>query len=119
MTKIRHAAYLVLLLSAAAGVASANDAGGGSDPAAFKQKLVACGACHGEKGDKPLAPDYPILAGQRADYLAAALRHYRDGRRNNPIMGAQVQALQLTEDDIVKLGEYFSQQNGPLATLKN
>lgn len=117
MMKTRPAAFLALLLSAAAGTALANeDAGGG---AAFEQKRAACGACHGEKGDKPLAPDYPILAGQNADYLSAALRHYRDGRRNNPIMGAQIQALQLTEDDIVKLGEYFAAQNGPLSTLKN
>jgi len=117
MTKTSHVALLAFLLTGAAVTAGANeDAGGG---AGFEQKLAACGACHGEKGDKPLAPDYPILAGQSADYLSAALRHYRDGRRNNPIMGAQIQALQLTEDDIVKLGQYFSQQSGPLATLDN
>lgn len=117
MTKMTHATLLALALTAATGTAIATEgAAGGGD---FDQKLRACGACHGEKGDKPLAPDYPILAGQQADYLAAALRHYRDGRRSNPIMGAQVQALQLSEDDIVKLGEYFAQQNGPLATLKN
>lgn len=87
------------------------------DPAAFAQKLQACGACHGEKGDKPLAPDYPILAGQHADYLAAALRHYRDARRNNAIMASQVQALQLTEDDIKGLADYFSKQQSPLKTM--
>ncbi|HMM76218.1 MAG TPA: c-type cytochrome [Gammaproteobacteria bacterium] len=117
MKKMRHAALLAFVLTVAAGTATATeDAASGGN---FEQKLAACGACHGEKGDKPLAPEYPILAGQKADYLSAALRHYRDGRRNNPIMGAQVQALQLTEDDIVKLGEYFSQQSGPLSTLKN
>ncbi len=87
------------------------------DPAALAQKLQACGACHGEKGDKPLLPEYPMLAGQHADYLAAALRHYRDGRRNNVIMAAQVQALALTESDIKALAEYFSKQPSPLATL--
>jgi len=117
MTKTTHATFLALALTAAAGTALATEeAASGGD---FKQKLTACGACHGEKGDKPLAPEYPILAGQKADYLSAALRHYRDGRRNNPIMGAQVQALRLTEDDIVRLGEYFAQQSSPLATLKN
>jgi len=117
MNKTCNAAVLATLLSAFAGTALANEAA--TDPAAFEQKLAACGACHGEKGDKPLAPDYPILAGQSADYLAAALRHYRDGRRNNPIMGAQIQALQLSDDDIVKLGQYFSEQKSPLATLQN
>lgn len=111
-----HAACLALVLGIATAPAiAAEDAASGGN---FEQKLAACAACHGEKGDKPLAPDYPILAGQKADYLAAALRHYRDGRRTNPIMGAQVQALQLTEDDIVKLGEYFAQQTSPLATLE-
>lgn len=90
---------------------------GAADPAAFEQKKAACGACHGEKGDKPLAPEYPIIAGQHADYLAASLRHYRDGRRNNAIMAAQVQALQLTESDIVGLADYFSKQASPLKTL--
>jgi len=90
-----------------------------ADPAAFAQKLAACGACHGEKGNKPLAPDYPMLAGQHADYIAAALRHYRDGRRTNPIMSAQVQALKLSEDDIKGLAEYFSQQESPLKALHN
>jgi len=114
MNKTRFAALLALAMTT--GSALATEAG--SDPEAFKQKLQACGACHGENGDKPLAPEYPILAGQQADYIAAALRHYRDGRRNNPIMGAQIQALQLTEQDIVALGDYFSRQKGPLAALK-
>ncbi len=117
MSKTSHAAFLAILLSAAAGTAAANEEAGSE--AGFKQKLAACGACHGANGDKPLAPDYPILAGQSADYLAAALRHYRDGRRNNPIMGAQIQALQLSDQDIVQLGEYFAQQKSPLSTLQN
>ncbi|MGE3774336.1 MAG: cytochrome c [Gammaproteobacteria bacterium] len=115
---MRLVAALAAVLTAAAGTAAANEEAA-ADGGNFEQKLAACGACHGEKGDKPLAPDYPILAGQKADYLSAALRHYRDGRRNNPIMGAQVQALQLTDDDIVKLGEYFAQQSSPLSTLEN
>ena len=98
--------------------AAEESAAAAPDPAAFAQKLQACGACHGEKGDKPLAPDYPILAGQHADYIAAALRHYRDGRRTNAIMASQVKALQLTEDDIKGLGEYFSKQPSPLATVR-
>ncbi len=109
MNKTRFAALLALALTSGTALAT--------DPAAFKQKLAACGACHGENGDKPLAPDYPIIAGLPADYLAAALRHYRDGRRNNPIMGAQIQALQLSEKDIVALGDYFARQKSPLATL--
>lgn len=82
----------------------------------FDDKLKACGACHGEKGDKPLAPDYPMLAGQHADYITQALKNYRDGRRTHPIMSMQVTALGLTDEDMRKLGEYFGAQQG-LQTL--
>ena len=83
----------------------------------FDDKLKACGACHGEEGNKPLAPDYPMLAGQHADYIAQALKNYRDGRRNHPIMSMQVKALGLTDEDIGKLAQYFSSKQG-LQTLK-
>lgn len=112
-------AFLLIVGLSGTFAASANEseAAAAPDPAAFAQKLQACGACHGEKGDKPLAPDYPVLAGQHADYIVAALRHYRDGRRTHPIMAAQVKALQLTEDDIKGLGEYFSKQQSPLQSM--
>lgn len=82
----------------------------------FDDKLKACGACHGEKGDKPLAPDYPVLAGQHADYIVQALKHYREGRRTHPIMSMQVKALGLTDEDMLKFGQYFAAQTG-LQTL--
>lgn len=81
----------------------------------FDDKLASCAACHGENGDKPLAPDYPILAGQYGDYLEAALKDYRSGRRKNPIMSMQVEMLKLTDGDIEKLAAYFSSKKG----LKN
>ena len=46
-----------------AGFAWAANAAEGAAPAAagngmsFEDKLKACGACHGEEGNKPLAPD--------------------------------------------------------------
>lgn len=89
-----------------------------ADGPSFDNKLAACSACHGENGAKPLLPEYPILAGQHADYLATALRAYRDGRRNHPVMAAQIQALQLTDTDIDHLAEHFSHQASPLRALK-
>ncbi len=90
----------------------------GGDAAGFEQKVQACGACHGEKGAKPIMPEYPILAGQHGDYLAQALRDYRDGRREHAIMSLQVKAQQLTDSDIEALAGYFSQQESPLHTLR-
>jgi hypothetical protein len=35
-------------------------------------------------------PGVPHLAGQRLDYLRDALKQYRDGRRNVPVMRAAI-----------------------------
>ena len=78
----------------------------------FEQKLAACAACHGPSGNAPTAPIYPRLAGQHASYLEHALRSYRAGRRKDPIMQQQVQALDLSETDIVRLANYFARQAG-------
>lgn len=105
----------------AAGLALAAPAMAAEEAAAgpsFDQKLAACAACHGENGAKPIMAEYPIIAGQHADYLAAALRAYRDGRRNNAVMAAQLQALQLTDSDIDRLADHFSVQASPLAVSK-
>ena len=83
---------------------------------AYEDKLAACAACHGENGDKPLAPDYPVLAGQYADYLAEALKAYRSGRRQHPIMNMQMEALEINDGDIEKLSRHFASKKG-LSTL--
>ena len=80
-----------------------------------KAKQV-CAACHGENGDKPLQPEYPILAGQHVDYLTKALKDYKSGARKNAIMGAQAQAL--SAKDIDDVTAWFSSQSGPLHVKK-
>jgi cytochrome c553 len=89
----------------------------GGDPASgqAKAKLV-CGACHGEAGNKPLQPDYPVLAGQRADYIVEALKDYRTGARKNAIMGGMAQSL--SDKDIQDVAAWFSSQTGPLHVIR-
>lgn len=96
----------------------ANEQQAANDGPSFDDKVAACAACHGENGAKPIMPEYPIIGGQHADYISTALRAYRDGRRNNAIMAAQITALQLSDAEIDRLGEHFSQQASPLAVLK-
>ena len=66
-------------------------------PDALKDRLAACVACHGANYSTPIDPTYPRLAGQHADYLAAALRAYqtdgnpRVGRANATMRGQVVQ----------------------------
>lgn len=81
---------------------------------AAPEKAAVCTACHGERGAKPIAPTYPVLAGQYANYIERALREYKSGDRKNPIMGAQAAAL--SEDDIKALASYFADQESPLYT---
>lgn len=77
-------------------------------------KVVTCQACHGERGAKPTADMYPVLAGQYRNYLEHALSEYKEGKRKNAIMGAQ--AAQLSKEDIKELAHYFASQQGPLYT---
>jgi len=80
-----------------------------------KAKQV-CGACHGENGDKPLQPEYPMLAGQHQDYLMKALKDYKSGARKNAIMGGQ--AAPLSEKDIEDVTKWFSEQKTSLHVIE-
>lgn len=96
----------VLMAVPLAGIAKGNAEAGKSKAAQI------CAACHGPDGNKPSAPDQPILAGQHYDYLVRALTDYKIGRRNNPIMKGF--AGQLSKQDIEDLAAWFSSQKSPL-----
>ena len=57
----------------------------GGDQAAGKAAAAACAGCHGDKGVSG-NPAIPSLAGQDAQYVAAALRSYKDGTRSDETM---------------------------------
>lgn len=100
-----------LLLAAAILAVSAPAFAASGDAAAGQKKSVPCKACHGEAGVGP-SPEFPILAGQNQDYLAAALAHYKNGKRKNPIMQAQV--ANLSPKDMQDLAAFYARQKGPL-----
>ena len=66
-----------------------------------------CAACHGANGVSA-SPDFPNLAGQYPDYLEAALKHYKSGKRKNPIMQGQVANLE--PKAMMDLAAYFASQ---------
>lgn len=80
---------------------------------AGKAKSAACAACHGADGVSAI-PSFPKLAGQQRDYLYHALKDYKSGKRNNPLMAEQVKNL--SDADMLDLAMYFSKQKG--LTLK-
>ena len=59
---------------------------------AGKAAAASCAGCHGEQGVSG-TPATPSLAGQDAEYFAAALRAYKDGTRNNETMKGMVASL--------------------------
>ncbi len=106
-------AALIRAMTMVAGVAFSAAAWSAGDSVAGQAKAKqVCAACHGENGDKPLQPEYPILSGQRADYLARALHDYKNGARKDAIMGAQAQPLSFK--DIQDVAAWFSSRSGPL-----
>lgn len=68
-----------------------------------------CIGCHGANGAKPLA-DYPILAGQRKDYIATQIKAIRDELRSTRrarLMVANVR--QFKDAEAEQLAEFLSQ----------
>ena len=94
----------------AAGLPLASFAGDAANGKEIAGKV--CVACHGAEGNKPSAPDQPVLAGQYPDYLVRALSDYKSGKRENPIMKGF--ASQLSAKDIEDVAAWFSSQKGPL-----
>lgn len=70
-------------------------------------KSATCVACHGPAGNS-VNPEWPVLAGQSAHYLQQQITLFRDQARPNPLMFPMVKDL--TDQDILDLAVYFSQQ---------
>lgn len=89
-----------ILLAAVAGTAAAT-------PPAPPARLGLCAACHGRDG-VAVMPGVPNLAGQRLDYLRAALAQYRDGRRDIAVMRAALGPLSAAQID--QLARWYAAQ---------
>jgi len=106
-----------LSIAALAALAAAPAAWAKGDAESGKAKAAQiCAACHGPQGDKPSAPDQPILAGQHYDYLVKALSDYKSGKRDNPIMKGFASAL--SEKDMEDLAAWFSDQSSGLRSVR-
>jgi cytochrome c553 len=72
--------------------------------AAGKAAAAACAGCHGEAGVSAGAT--PSLAGQDAQYFAAAMRSYKDGSRTDPMMKGP--ATTIGDSALADLGAYYA-----------
>lgn len=70
--------------------------------------VTACGACHGPNG-AGMPAQYPRLAGQFAQYVAAQLNAFRAGTRaNDPNRMMRTIAERLSDKEIAAVAEYVS-----------
>jgi cytochrome c553 len=75
------------------------------DALAGKTKADACAVCHGAGGVSNNLPG-PSLAGQNAIYFTNAVKAYRTGARDNPMMSAVAQGIK--DEDAGDLAAYFA-----------
>lgn len=98
MTKTYLLITAALLSISSSGVMAA-------DAAAGKAKSAVCAACHGPNGISP-NDMWPNLAGQKAGYLKAQMKAFRDGKRSDPMMAPM--AAPLSDADIDNLAAFYS-----------
>ena len=70
--------------------------------------VPACAGCHGPNG-AGIPAQYPRLAGQFSDYVAAQLKAFKEGARHNDPNGMmRAVAARLTEQQIRAVAEYVA-----------
>jgi cytochrome c553 len=81
---------------------------------AARMAAQVCASCHGPRGDS-ISPGFPKIGGQRAEYLEAQLKAFRDRTRADPMAQAYMWGMssQLGDDMIKKLAAFYSGQKPP------
>lgn len=78
------------------------------DPVAAQKKIAMCIGCHGIVGYQASFPEVhrvPMISGQNAKYIAAALNAYKKGERRHPTMKGI--SAPLSDQDIADLAAYY------------
>ncbi|HWI81433.1 c-type cytochrome [Ramlibacter sp.] len=74
----------------------------------IESKVAMCMGCHNIRGYQASFPEVhkvPMIAGQSAKYIAAALTAYKNGDRKHPTMRGI--AASLTEQDVATIASYY------------
>ncbi|MBK7061016.1 MAG: cytochrome c4 [Rubrivivax sp.] len=99
---MNKAIFFLLALSGTFSMAQAQDATAGRNKAAM------CIGCHGIPGYQASFPEVhkvPMISGQSAKYIIAALTEYKKGDRKHPTMRAA--ATSLSDQDMADLGAFY------------
>jgi cytochrome c553 len=98
-----------LALAGIANAALAADVVG--NPKAAESKIAMCVGCHAIPGYKATFPEVysvPMIGGQSAQYIVAALNAYKKGDRKHPTMRGI--AASLSDQDMADIAAYYAQQ---------
>ena len=105
MKKLLQISFAALAIIGAVAQAQAQDVALG------EKKVAMCIGCHGIPGYQASFPEIhkvPMIAGQGAKYISAALTAYAKGERKHPTMGGIAKTL--SEADIADISAYYEQQ---------
>jgi cytochrome c553 len=97
-----------VLLVALAGLSSAPAMAGDAAAGAQVFATRGCVGCHGNSGKAPIAPNYPVIGGKPADFIAGELTKFRSKERQEPTMNAM--SAGLSDADIANLAAYLASQ---------
>ncbi len=98
-----------LAVACVTGAAQAQDIRG--DAKAGATKVAMCIGCHGIEGYQASFPEVhkvPMISGQGAGYITAALLAYQKGERKHPTMRSIADSL--TEQDIADVSAFYEKQ---------
>jgi cytochrome c553 len=104
-TSARVGVWLIAMLGASLAPLSVQAQEGSVD--AGRTKSVTCAACHGADGNS-VTPDWPMLAGQHASYIARQLRAFKNGERVDVTMKPFADLL--SDQDVLDVAAYFEAQ---------
>jgi cytochrome c553 len=83
------------------------------------REIGACEICHADAG-VGIAPSFPYIAGQYADYTERQLRAWKQGtRRNDPLDVMAEIAERLSDEEIRALALYFARVRPPSESLSS
>jgi cytochrome c553 len=108
MNKLLTSMFALAVASVTAFSAQAQEVKG--DAKAAEQKIAMCIGCHGIKGYQASFPEVyrvPMISGQNAKYIAAALNAYKKGDRKHPTMRGIAESL--SDQDVADISAYYEQ----------
>ena len=71
--------------------------------------IKGCAGCHGADAKTPIAPMYPIIAGQKKEYAIQQLKDIKSGDRSNG-QSASMKGIMagVSDDEMTLISEYLA-----------